>query len=140
MFKRALFLSLFVSFALYSAYVWTAGTALPDIRPPSDLARRGQTLFQTSNCTSCHQLYGLGGHLGPDLTNVASSPDKGIEYIKLYLAYGSEKMPNFGFSEADQDALAAFLVFVDQTGTYPPLRPDIKWYGSVGYESDKDAE
>ena len=38
----------------------------------SSLACEGKIVFQKYNCISCHQLYGLGGYLGPDLTNVIS--------------------------------------------------------------------
>ena len=78
--------------------------------------------------------------MGPDLTNVASAPDKGIDYLKAFIASGTDKMPNFDLSESEIDALAQFLVFVDQTGTYPPKSPRITWYGAVAYGGAKYGE
>jgi len=43
----------------------------------SEKALQGQQLWQQNNCFSCHQIYGLGGYLGPDLTNVYSQRGKG---------------------------------------------------------------
>ena len=37
--------------------------------PLSPLAARGRALWHRRNCQSCHQIYGFGGFLGPDLTN-----------------------------------------------------------------------
>ena len=44
------------------------------VMPPLDTsgdARRGRELF-ASECSSCHQVRGSGGALGPDLTNIAA--------------------------------------------------------------------
>ena len=32
----------------------------------------GRRVWLANNCQACHQLYGFGGFLGPDLTNAAS--------------------------------------------------------------------
>jgi len=138
--KRGLFLSLCAVFAVYSVYVWTAGTTAPHIQPPNKQAQAGLALFQEKNCIACHQLYGLGGHMGPDITNVASAPDKGVDYLKSFIANGTDKMPDFKFSETEIDALAQFLVFLDRTGTYPPARPEISWYGFVAYAGTSDGK
>lgn len=80
---------------------------------------RGQQLWQKNNCFSCHQLYGLGGYLGPDLTNIYSDRKKGPAYIRSMLNSGIRSMPRFNFGESDKDAIIAFLKAVDKTGRYP---------------------
>lgn len=85
----------------------------------SKKAMDGQTLWQQNNCSSCHQLYGLGGYLGPDLTNVFSAKEKGPDYINAYLNSGIKTMPQFNFSEKEKEALVIFLKEVDQSGYYP---------------------
>ncbi len=132
--NRLIFAALCVSFVIYSAYVYTGGTEAPHIAPMSDEARRGQHLFQEHNCIACHQFYGLGGYMGPDLTNVTSkfSP----AYARAFIASGTARMPNFGLADHEIDALVAYLEFVDSTGTYPPEDYRIKWYGTVAQADD----
>ena len=113
----------------YSAYVWTHGTRAPQSATVSEEVRRGQELYQQNNCTACHQFYGLGGYMGPDLTNVISR--KGPAYARAFLISGTERMPNFRFSEQELDDLVSFLVFVDTMGTYEAPAYDITWFGTV---------
>jgi len=82
-------------------------------------ALEGEKIWQKNNCTACHQLYGLGGYLGPDLTNVISNPKKGDVYVKAFLNSGVNSMPKFDFSEKEKDELVEFLSHVDRTGHYP---------------------
>ena len=79
----------------------------------------GQSLWQQNNCAACHQLYGLGGYLGPDLTNVYSTIEKGPAFIKIILNSGIKTMPRFNFSEREKECLIEFLKEVDQSGYYP---------------------
>ncbi len=99
-----------------------------------DTARHGQQLYQDNNCVACHQFYGLGGYMGPDLTNVISN--RGEPYARAFITAGSVRMPNFGLSTAEIDALLTFLTFVDQTGTYPPENYSVSWIGSVAQVDD----
>lgn len=93
-------------------------------------------LFQEKNCIACHQFYGLGGYMGPDLTNVISGPGKGADYAKSFIENGTSKMPNFGLSASEIDDLVRFLEFVDSSGVYPPEKPKIRWNGTVAYVGD----
>ncbi len=67
--------------------------------------------------------------MGPDLTNVIS--DKGDAYARAFLIAGTERMPDFGFSDSDMDDLVSFLEFVDTMGTYQAPSYELKWYGTV---------
>ena len=132
--KKVLFGSLLASFLLCSAYVYTDGTEAAHIPPLTDQGRHGQQLFQEHNCIACHQFYGLGGYMGPDLTNVIST--RGAAYSRAFLTAGTARMPKFDLDEAEVDALIAFLDFVDRTGTYPAQNFEITWYGGVVQEDD----
>ena len=123
-----------IAFVLYSVQVYTSGTDVGHVQPMADEARYGQQLFQDHNCIACHQFYGLGGYMGPDLTNVISS--RGEAYSRAFIAAGTQRMPNFNLSDEETDALVAFLSFVDQTGTYPPENYDVQWTGIVAQEDD----
>ncbi len=122
-------MTLCVAFIPYSVYVYTRGTEAPHIAPMSDEARYGQQLFQEHNCIACHQFYGLGGYMGPDLTNVISN--RGSAYARAFLMSGTQRMPNFNLSDSELDALVAFLEFVDTTGRYPAAEYQVNWFGTV---------
>lgn len=119
---------------MYSAYVYTTGTEAPHLDPISDEARHGQQLFQTHNCIACHQFYGLGGYMGPDLTNVTSKYSP--VYARTFIMNGTPRMPKFDLAPEEIDALVAYLEFVDTTGTYPPENYEVTWYGTVKQEDD----
>ena len=97
-------------------------------------ARHGQAVFQNYNCIACHQFYGLGGYMGPDLTNVISN--RGEAYARAFIAAGSANMPNFNLRDDEVAGLLAYLSFVDQTGTYPAENYEISWFGTVAQEDD----
>ncbi len=85
----------------------------------SSKAIAGEQVYQDFNCAACHQLYGLGGYLGPDLTNVISLPEKGPEYVHSIINSGVQAMPKFNLSDKKRNQLVAFLTHVDKTGFYP---------------------
>jgi nitric oxide reductase subunit C len=129
--KRSVALSLFATFMAYSMYVYTAGTQVPQPISLDDRVSAGQRLFQENNCIACHQFYGLGGYMGPDLTNVISTAGKGPLYASAFIKNGTGRMPNFGLTDEETDALVAFLTYVDAAGRYPPENYRIRWYGTV---------
>ena len=132
--NRLVFGTLFVSFIFYSAYIYTAGTEAAHIVQMTDEARRGQRVFQAYNCIACHQFYGLGGYMGPDLTNVIST--RGAAIATAFITAGTASMPNLGLSPDEVLDVVAYLGFVDKTGTYPPKNYEVTWYGTVKQEDD----
>ncbi len=81
-------------------------------------ARRGAQVFHEHNCQACHQIYGFGGFLGPDLTNAASRHGvlglrTRLEYV---LTHGPGQMPVIDMSVTDVRALEAWLGELDRTG------------------------
>jgi nitric oxide reductase subunit C len=105
----------------------------------SQKALQGQQLWQQNNCFSCYQLYGLGGYLGPDLTNIYSAKGKGTAYINAFLNSGVKTMPKFNFSEDEKSALIAFLKAVDKTGYFPNHNATIHPNGwvEIQYKNEK---
>lgn len=134
--NRAIIGTLSVAFAFYSIYVYTRGTEASHLPPMSEEARYGQVVFQDYNCIACHQFYGLGGYMGPDLTNVISN--RGEIYARAFISAGSANMPNFNLNEDEVSGLLAYLSFVDQTGTYPAENYEISWFGTVAQEDDPE--
>lgn len=117
MMKVSIFAGLFVSYTLYSIIIYTKGTANDVILPAAEQAivNKGKALFQKYNCTSCHQLYGLGGYLGPELTTAWSDKNRGELYMKAFLKAGGPRMPNFQFTDEETDAILSYLKYVDST-------------------------
>jgi len=93
-------------------YVDDSGYKTPRL---SATAQRGRKLWHDNNCQSCHQLYGFGGFLGPDLTNAV--PHIADERLQTILTDGMLPMPAFHFSTDEIEAITAFLSEVDATGT-----------------------
>jgi len=92
-------------------YADSSGRQTP---PLSELAERGQRVWLDHNCQSCHQIYGFGGFLGPDLTNaIRSLTDARLDLI---LTEGAGLMPAFALGADDRSALKQFLVELDRTG------------------------
>lgn len=130
--KIAVLSLLITSFLLYSFSIY--------ISPPqkneavSLQATRGKLAWQRYNCVACHQVYGLGGYLGPDLTNTYSQ--KGAAYIKVFLANGTATMPNFHLSDAEIAALLAYLQQVDASGSADPRSYTIQPDGTIQQQTN----
>lgn len=127
--KYLLFLSLLISlFLVYNFIIYTSNEDYGTIHL-SEKGLQGETTWLKNNCISCHQFYGLGGYLGPDLTNIYSKRDEAN--IKAMLNSGVNTMPKFNFKENEKEALIQFLKEVDQTGYYPNKEANIEYNGWV---------
>ncbi len=83
----------------------------------STVEETGLQVYQKKNCMTCHSMYGLGGHIGPDLTNVASRNDE--QYVKNTILFGRGKMPSFDLGEEELRQLLDFLRRIDESTIYP---------------------
>lgn len=116
-YKEKIFIVLCLLYFLFSFYVYTIGTEEKHTLVKTQKAEQGKLLFQKHNCIACHQLYGLGGYLGPDLTTVVSR--KGKDYAAAFIKSGTQRMPNYHLGMDEVDALVDYLAYVDSTaGTY----------------------
>ncbi len=106
--KKAALACLVAAFGVQTTLVYT------DTRqdPLSEEALRGRSLWHDNACQVCHQVYGQGGFLGPDLTNAASR----IEGSRLesLLTVGSGQMPVFDFTPEQITDMAAYLEALDR--------------------------
>ena len=130
--KRTIFWGLCISFVIYSAAIYTQGSAYTKgSEAYTASAAEGKLVFQEYNCISCHQVYGLGGYMGPDLTNVMSAQGKGRPYAEAFIRSGTAKMPKFDLSEEELTSILDYLEYVGQAGDYPITEFDLTWYGTV---------
>ena len=95
------------------------------------VAGEGRLVWQRYNCQSCHQLYGLGGYLGPDLNNLTSSPGKDENYLRAMILSGSDQMPSFKLNDEEMKLLIQFLYDVDKSGDGRNFTFDVNWDGMI---------
>lgn len=130
--KRIFFWSLFLLFIIDGIVIYSSGSDNdPAQKFLTEGAKKGKLLFQEYNCISCHQLYGLGGYMGADLTNVMSAKGKGEVFVKTFIQYGTKGMPNFHLTESEVNSLTEYLNYVDKTGISPVRNFEIKYDGTI---------
>ncbi len=120
---------------LVTAYVVQTGIVYSDDTADqrealSPLALKGRQLWHSHNCQACHQFYGFGGFLGPDLTNAAGRLTRAR--LDQILTKGTLPMPAFWMSNQEIDAIEAYLAAMDRTGVgvarnQPPLDKNKLW-------------
>lgn len=127
MYKIPVAISLVSAFLIYSAHLYSTLSA--PVLPSSKPADEGKMVWQKYNCNACHQIYGLGGYLGPDLTNVFSL--RGEPVIRALVQHGSTVMPAFHCSNEEMDQLIAFFKQIDSSGKSDPRTFTIQANGSI---------
>lgn len=111
---RSVLLILCLAFSGYSVivYYFSEGNHTP---PISAEAIEGKKIWQKKNCQSCHQFYGLGGYMGPDLTNITAQ--KNENYIRAIIQSGTRKMPNFHLTGTEVNSIIAYLSWINASGS-----------------------
>jgi mono/diheme cytochrome c family protein len=81
----------------------------PAVVPPPPPITDGPTLFRERGCVQCHEIRGVGGHKGPDLSGVGRRLKKDV--ILKRIEQGGDEMPAFGgvIAESDIAALVKYL-------------------------------
>ena len=126
--QRVLVLLILLFFFLcYSFYLYTN---LPVKRIKQDRdAAAGKLSWQKYNCNACHQVYGLGGYLGPDLTNVYSV--RGPAYIEAFLKNGTGIMPDFHLKQGEIKNLLGFFRQLTASGKSDPKTFMLSYEGTI---------
>ena len=102
---------------------WLRQQARPVAAPKTALGRRGEDVFLSGACSSCHAIRGTSarGFVGPDLTHLASRTTlAGVtipnrrDYLARWIADSQHfkpgnQMPNFHLSGSQLRALTAYL-------------------------------
>mgnify|MGYP003550160983 CR=1 FL=1 len=91
------------------------GAQIPVTVPAGDAeAIAGKGLVETGGCLNCHMVKGIGGAVGPDLTNEASK-GRGIEWQVDHLRDPKSRVPGSampaqaGLSDEQANQIATFL-------------------------------
>lgn len=84
----------------------------------------GRRLFETHGCRGCHKLNGVGGSLGPDLTEEGAS-QRDPEWLERHFlrpnsVSPNSPMPNFHFAREQARALTFYMLSLtsEQMGAY----------------------
>jgi nitric oxide reductase subunit C len=112
--------ALAAAFAAWSAFAYQEHGTVPAIDSPPPRAAEGKKVWLARNCQACHQIYGLGGYLGPDLTNVIG--DRGEAHVRSVLRDGFGDMPKFDLPPSEIDDLVHYLDYVNRSGRFPLKR------------------
>jgi cytochrome c oxidase subunit 2 len=138
----------------YAAWVAAAQQAPPG--PDTALAQQGSQLFASKGCIGCHAVLGrnTANRFGPDLSHIGSrtSIAAGVlpnnrEAMVRWLMYPDivkpgNFMPNLGLSEAEAEALAAYMETLTLPGfdLLAALRGDapVNAVNEFGYPIDAD--
>jgi ubiquinol-cytochrome c reductase cytochrome b subunit len=68
--------------------------SLPLLASSKEQLTRGAALFASSGCQHCHTIGSVGGHRGPNLSNIGRTAKKAA--IRNQIVNGSNVMPAFG--------------------------------------------
>jgi cytochrome c oxidase subunit II len=102
---------------------WLAREAQPASPPSTDAAHRGEEVFTSGACQSCHTIRGTSaaGDVGPDLTHIASRRTLGANtipnrppYLRSWILGSQEvkpgnDMPNIRLTPSRLDDVVAYL-------------------------------
>ncbi len=127
--------TLFIAFCLYTGWVYLYCDEKTEIVQNDPSVAKGWELWQQKNCQSCHQLYGLGGYMGPDLTNIARDSSKGKQYMHGFIKYGTGRMPAFGMTDEEVEHIIDFLAWVDKSGLSQVPAEAVHWSGTYMIEN-----
>ena len=116
--KKLLMVFLVASFLVQTTLVYTDP---PRPEPMTGAALEGAKLWHEHNCQSCHQLYGFGGFLGPDLTNFTARTTE--QRLREVMTGQSAQMPAFDLGEDGLNQMWEFLAYMNETGWGEARRP-----------------
>lgn len=129
---KIIFVTLCVLFLVFSFNLYLKPLKVQGIQDEHfKKAAEGRLVWQKYNCQSCHQLYGLGGYLGPDLTNSYRKINGKREALQFFLKAGSKQMPSFNLSDQEVEFLLEFLKFTDDSGSADPRDYEILSNGMI---------
>lgn len=113
-----IFLTLCVMYLLFSLSIYLKPMSVKQVTTIDkyDMSE-GRLVWQKYNCQACHQLYHLGGYLGPDLTNVYSKYNGNADILKGFIKAGIRQMPQFDLTSKEENLLIEFLRETDATGS-----------------------
>jgi mono/diheme cytochrome c family protein len=99
-----------VTFTYLGATATPAGqVTIPATAGMTDAELRGLTVFNAQGCAACHQIHGLGGHNGPDLSRAGFRWELN-DIRRQIVSPKDDQMPTYsGLSQQEIDDLVTYL-------------------------------
>jgi len=119
-----------------SVFVATGGRGSSALAADRERLVAGETVWRTHRCQTCHSIYGLGGHMAMDLTNVIR--DRGPDFVRLTVASGRNQMPAFTLTSSETERLLDYLTILDSSGESPLRGLDAPVFGRSHFEVSGD--
>lgn len=115
------YILLVISFLVNSIYIYTSKMDPSGVvySPQSD---RGRMVWQKNQCQTCHQLFGLGGYLGPDLTHLMEDTLRGRMVLRSVVNNAPKQMPQYRLSEEEISSISFFLQTISMSGNGRPSK------------------
>jgi sulfur oxidation c-type cytochrome SoxX len=94
----------------------------------SHLVQEGRKVYEEVNCSYCHAINGIGGAVGPDLSNIGGQLTK--EQLTVYLQNPDAMVPDtlhpkLLFTSDELDALVAYLLTLGAPVNYSSQAPNL---------------
>ena len=96
-------------------YLGTTGTPAGTVKVPAtegmtDQQLAGLATYNDEGCTSCHQIHGIGGHTGPDLSRAGFRWDEAAIRAQI-VTPKDDRMPTYDHLSQEQlDSVVAYLM------------------------------
>lgn len=102
-------------FGAYAGAVWLGPGGAPGDSgrlAPAQATESQVRAWRGASCQTCHAVFGLGGHLGPDLTTITSRRPEGL--VDAMMRNPPSGMPSFAdLSESERADIVGYLRAVD---------------------------
>lgn len=135
-YPRYVFIVLVISFIVYNISIYCIPIYDGTDASTSKNIALGKEIWQQNNCHTCHQLYGLGGYLGPDLTNMFAKPNYNKEYVKNVIKNGMLQMPAFNLTDKQIEDVLVFLEAANEAGSAKPMDYETTYYGTFNKKNE----
>ncbi|MFH1003469.1 MAG: c-type cytochrome [Chloroflexota bacterium] len=118
-----------VAVVLIIAALGVGGTLSAPARPAGEeslVVQSGREVYREINCGYCHSINGVGGNIGPDLSNVGGemNPAQLAEYLRNpHAMVPSTLHPKLQFTEEEMKALIAYLDTLGAPVSYTAQAP-----------------
>lgn len=114
-----------ISLSSFALFAWVVKSSWALDAPMSEEAVAGKEVWQRYNCVSCHTLFGNGGYVGGDLTQIMAkrSPEQLSDFFSNPpVIPPHQKETHVALTEKETQAMTAYFDYLNTIPTlgWPP--------------------